>query len=146
MRPGQAAAVWVGRLTGESTPINERNKQMSEFYGRIQGNRGEATRGGTKASGISATAETWHSVIRAEQHMSSASASGHEATVSVSGKHGGSALTLRFDADTLYETSDNPDVQVALQAVRDAMRNADDVAQCVAKQRKTERILREAGV
>lgn len=74
---------------------------MSEFYGILQGSRGEATRCGSKASGIEATAETWGSVIRAEQHTSSTAASGHEATVSVSGKYGGAALVLRFDADTL---------------------------------------------
>lgn len=106
---------------------------MSEFYGRIQGSRGEATRCGSKSSGIEATAETWHSVIRAEQHTSSTTASGHEATVSVAGKYGGSALTLRFDADTLYEQSDNEDVRAALDAVRDAMRRADEVAQAAAK-------------
>lgn len=87
---------------------------MSEFYARIQGSRGEATRCGSKSSGISATAETWHSVIRAEQHGSTQSMSGHEATVNVAGKHGGSALTLRFDADTLYAQSDDPKVRAAL--------------------------------
>jgi len=29
---------------------------MSHFYGRVQGNRGDATRGGSKASGFDATA------------------------------------------------------------------------------------------
>ncbi len=106
---------------------------MSEFYGRVQGSRSEATRCGTSGSGISATAETWHSVIRAEQYCSGAAASGHEATVSVSGKYGGSALTLRFDADTLYAQSDDPKVRAALDKVRDAMRVADEIAQQVAK-------------
>lgn len=109
---------------------------MSEFYARIQGARGEATRCGSKSSGIEATAETWHSVIRAEQHCSSTAASGHEASVSVSGKYGGSALTLRFDADTLYEQSDNPKVRKALDKVRDAMRAADEAAQAARKAAK----------
>lgn len=106
---------------------------MSEFYGRLQGSRGEATRCGTKGSGISVTAESWHSVVRAEQHCSTTAASGHEATVSLSGKYGGSALTLRFDADTLYEQSEDPKVRAALEHVRKAMRRADEAAQAAAK-------------
>lgn len=37
---------------------------MSHFYGVIQGNRGEATRGGSKASGFSATAASWQGSVR----------------------------------------------------------------------------------
>ncbi len=36
---------------------------MSHFYGRIQGNRGEATRSGTKGSGYHATAAIWSGYI-----------------------------------------------------------------------------------
>lgn len=32
---------------------------MSTFYGQIQGNRGAATRGGSKASGYRASAQSW---------------------------------------------------------------------------------------
>lgn len=108
---------------------------MSEFYGRLRGSRGEATRCGTKSSGIKVTAETWHSIIRAEQHTSSTAASGHEATVSIAGKYGGSALTLRFDADTLYAQSEDENVRAALDAVCDAMRQADEIAQRVTRER-----------
>lgn len=102
---------------------------MSEFYGRLQGLAGEATRCGSKSSGIEATAETWGSIVRAEQRMSTTAASGHEATVSVAGKYGGSALTLRFDADTLYAQSDDPKVRAALDKVQDAMQQANEAAQ-----------------
>ena len=108
---------------------------MSAYYGRLQGNRGEATRCGSHASGIAATVETWSSVIRVEQHGSEQSASGSEATVDIGGKYGGSALALRFDADTLYEVSDNEDVKAALAYVRQAMRDADEIAQRVAQER-----------
>lgn len=106
---------------------------MSAYYGRLQGSRGEATRCGSKASGITATAESWGSVIRANQHAVSSAASGSEATVSVEGKYGGACLSLRFDADTLYNMSDDPAVRRALDNVRDAMRAADEIAQRAAK-------------
>ncbi|MCP4900166.1 MAG: hypothetical protein GY906_24610 [bacterium] len=47
---------------------------MSHFYSSIQGNRGEATRCGTKGSGIRATAQSWEgsiSVIMDHDHNSS---------------------------------------------------------------------------
>lgn len=37
---------------------------MSHFYGTIEGNRGEATRGGTKASGLVAQVASWSGAIR----------------------------------------------------------------------------------
>lgn len=36
---------------------------MSKFYGTVQGNRGEATRGGSKNSGIKATAQSWEGSV-----------------------------------------------------------------------------------
>jgi hypothetical protein len=36
---------------------------MSTFYGMVQGNRGVATRGGSKASGFKATAQSWDGSI-----------------------------------------------------------------------------------
>lgn len=36
---------------------------MSEFYGRIQGHRGEATRCGSKSSGIRTVAKSWTSSV-----------------------------------------------------------------------------------
>ena len=33
---------------------------MSEFYGWLQGNRGETTRGGSKSSGILAKIQSWY--------------------------------------------------------------------------------------
>lgn len=38
---------------------------MSHFYGTLQGNRGEATRCGSKASGIVAHAASWQGAVRA---------------------------------------------------------------------------------
>jgi len=39
---------------------------MSHFYSKIQGNRGQATRCGTKDSGVTATAASWTGAIRTE--------------------------------------------------------------------------------
>ncbi len=36
---------------------------MSAFYGMVQGNRGAATRGGSKASGFKTTAQSWDGSI-----------------------------------------------------------------------------------
>jgi len=36
---------------------------MSHFYGRLQGNKGEATRCGTKASGLRVDAASWKGAI-----------------------------------------------------------------------------------
>ena len=37
---------------------------MSEFYGVLQGNRGETTRGGSKKSGIQAALNSWQNRVR----------------------------------------------------------------------------------
>jgi len=37
---------------------------MSRFYGTLQGNRGEATRCGTKSSGVTTYAAGWRGAIR----------------------------------------------------------------------------------
>ncbi len=39
---------------------------MSEFYATIQGNRGSATKGGSKASGIFAVAQSWDGSVRTD--------------------------------------------------------------------------------
>lgn len=39
---------------------------MSTFYGSIQGNRGAATRGGSRSSGIKASAQSWNGSVITE--------------------------------------------------------------------------------
>ena len=39
---------------------------MSHFYGIVRGNRGEASRGGSKVSGYTATAASWSGSIRVD--------------------------------------------------------------------------------
>jgi|SaaInlLV_10m_DNA_2_1039722.scaffolds.fasta_scaffold241269_1 hypothetical protein len=42
---------------------------MGHFYGEIQGNRGEATRMGTKKSGFRAHIRGWHIGVRVRLHV-----------------------------------------------------------------------------
>jgi hypothetical protein len=42
---------------------------MSHFYGTLQGNRGEATRCGTKDSGITTVAASWSGAVRCETYI-----------------------------------------------------------------------------
>lgn len=42
---------------------------MSQFYASIQGNRGEATRGGTKGSGITGHIRGWQGGVRVDGGM-----------------------------------------------------------------------------
>ena len=37
---------------------------MAQFYGTLQGSRGEATRCGTKTSGMEAVAASWNGAVR----------------------------------------------------------------------------------
>lgn len=46
---------------------------MSHFYGDVQGNRGVATRGGSKDSGIEGHIRGWHTGARVECHHDDAS-------------------------------------------------------------------------
>ena len=39
---------------------------MSHFYGTIQGNRGETTRGGSKDSGLTTFAASWKGAVRVD--------------------------------------------------------------------------------
>ena len=44
---------------------------MSHFYGKVKGNRGEATRGGSKASGYTAIAASWNGSVITELFVNS---------------------------------------------------------------------------
>lgn len=45
---------------------------MSHLYGTVQGNRGEATRGGSKGSGIETYAASWRGAIRVKVYYDEA--------------------------------------------------------------------------
>lgn len=100
---------------------------MAEFYVTAVGNRGEATRLGTKSSGVRATVQTWGSVIRTRQYMAP-SGFGHEASIDLEDTHGNRALSLHMDADTIVRNRQDAGVAIALGLVREAVEHLNDVA------------------
>lgn len=111
---------------------------MAQFYGRISGNRGEATRQGSKDSGISAAVETWKSVIRTSQQFLGGSKS-NRASLSIEGKHGGTALHVGFNSDDIMEayTAGNGGVKDALDQVSLAFDELDSALIAYRQQRGT---------
>lgn len=118
---------------------------MATFYSRIQGNRGEATRCGSKDSGVRAEVSTFGNIITTREYTTSYtgdSASGKLASIEVRGglsTGGGTVLHVSFDADSLIQVSDDEDVQNALQAVRDAFDTLDVVVKSVVEEERVER-------
>lgn len=68
---------------------------MSHFYSRIQGNRGEATRCGSKASGITAWAQSW--TARATTYMRHYNGEDHLEVALGDGPSGYTGQRLRLD-------------------------------------------------
>lgn len=108
---------------------------MAEFYGRVQGNRGEATRMGSKHSGIYATAETWGSVLRVEQRTDGRwederTGSEHLSFFALTDKNGWGSGPLRlcFDADLIARHGEDPRVKDAAKNVERAFEFLDRAA------------------
>lgn len=72
---------------------------MAEFRGRLSGNRGPASRLGTKRSGILASANTWRVQVEVEMHTKHAGEPDEYRTVSVIARpyNGGPGLLTLFD-------------------------------------------------
>lgn len=71
---------------------------MSHFYGIISGNRGEATRGGSKDSGYRATAASWQGSVRVYLHHNSATGK-DEARVELQPWHGHGTSRVLYDGN-----------------------------------------------
>lgn len=98
---------------------------MAEFYGRLQGNRGEATRCGSKDSGIRATVESWQTVIRTSHHQMWGGE--RRVMIGVETKYGSTLIpTIVFDADALAKHHDDPEVGYAVQAIVDGFDKLDE--------------------
>jgi hypothetical protein len=91
---------------------------MAHFYGRLQGNRGEATRCGVKSSGIMATVETWESVLRVDQDFRDGR---NEAYVGLQGKYGGTVLGFFLEGDLIVKHGSDDTVSDAIENVRSAV-------------------------
>lgn len=50
---------------------------MAHFYGTLQGNRGEATRSGSKDSGLTAVAASWDGAVKTTLHYDEATGLNH---------------------------------------------------------------------
>lgn len=109
---------------------------MATFYARIQGNRGEATRIGSNASGVRAEVSTYRNIIATREYVADTH-SGFEAGISVRGglsTGGETVLHLAFDANSLIQHADDVAVQEALQDVKDAFDTLDLVVSNVAEE------------
>jgi len=88
---------------------------MSRFYGSLQGNRGEATRQGTPASGIAAHPRGWNVGVRVEGYVNDAGAD--EFAVYITGGSngflaGGRVGVVRLDADGTPVFVTDPEAEV----------------------------------
>jgi SH3-like domain-containing protein len=97
---------------------------MAEFYGRVQGNRGEVHRMGTAASGIETTAESWGSIVHAKMQTASA-VSGHRSRIKVTAKNGNIVMTFSLDTDSLVDYKDEPQVMAKIREAEEAMNRLD---------------------
>jgi len=99
---------------------------MAQFYGRVHGNRGEATRMGSKASGIRATAETWRSVlVVAFRHLDGSDTD--RGSFAIQGKHGSTIFqtSVNFDDVVRAHAADDEGVRDALRKLGDAFSELD---------------------
>ena len=62
----------------------EKGYHMSEFYGQVVGNRGPASRGGSRASGIHVSAQSWDGSVQVKLRRGK----DDELQVNVSTSHG----------------------------------------------------------
>jgi len=69
---------------------------MSHFYGIISGNRGEATRGGSRDSGYRATAASWQGSVQVYLHHN-ADTGIDEARVTLEPWHGAGTSVVLYD-------------------------------------------------
>ena len=69
---------------------------MTHFYGSMEGSRGEATRCGTKSSGISAHVRSWTHGVRADLIASEANGDDRACIEITSGSNGGGRTSHVF--------------------------------------------------
>lgn len=109
---------------------------MSEFYGRTEGQAAtQATRTGSRSSGIASTVETWTSIVRTGMRPSDYTASGHVSEIQVVGKYGGHVLSFYMDTDTLCQVTDDYRVRQAMARVRKEVDRLNVAVADVAKRR-----------
>lgn len=112
---------------------------MSEFYGRLRGQTdNEVTRCGSKISGISATVETWQSVVATRFFTDIEQSSSHMAHIAIRDKIGNfTGFDFFIDADAIAAcASVREELEDELGNVEEALRLLDKKAQQVLAERK----------
>lgn len=99
---------------------------MAHFFGGIQGNRGEATRAGSKDSGISAYVQGWHGRISSRMFSAGDRDMGY---VTLSGGPRGSGesvnITGTINVQALTEAADfDSETQINLRKAREYIQRA----------------------
>lgn len=95
---------------------------MAHFYGRLHGSRGATTRCGTKRSGITATVESWQTIVRATQHCVGET---NLAAITFVTKNGSRLFGVTFNADRVEKYRSDPYVKDALARVEEAFGELD---------------------
>jgi hypothetical protein len=90
---------------------------MAHFYGTIRGQAGDASRLGSKRSGIRSTVETWGAILSANIfHFSGMEAD--ELAVNLSTKHGSTRPLLTItDVDTVAANMDDEKVRRRIERI-----------------------------
>lgn len=96
---------------------------MAEFYGRLRGNRGEATRCGSRASGITATAQSWQTVATLRAYQAETT---KRVSLDIAGKYGGTLLSFDIDADGLQRHRVDEKVSEAIDKLNEAVRGIEE--------------------
>lgn len=92
---------------------------MAEFYGRVQGYRGEVHRTGSVASGIETTAESWGSIVNTKMIVAS-EVSGHRSRIAITDKGGDFVMSFSLDTDSLVDYKDDPKVMGKIRELEQA--------------------------
>lgn len=99
---------------------------MAQFYGTIQGGRGEATRCGTKNSGMRTTCESWSTILEAQAFHA---AGEDHVDVRLKTKYGNTIFSAGVNGERLARVKDDPRVTRALRGLEESFRNVEAAAE-----------------
>lgn len=103
---------------------------MAHFYGSVQGNKGEATRMGSKASGISGYVQGHYSRIRTGMYEENDYDHGSIVIEGGYSARAGRRIDLGYlNTDALVSHGDDPQVDRELAKARNALAKASELAE-----------------
>src|SRR5262249_13144506 len=103
---------------------------MAHFYGRLQGSRGEATRCGTKSSGIAATVRSWDgNLTTILLHNGTCD----EARIKLSPEDISARMMGRFNSPAVMAAlrTDDPAIHAAIDTIQDAFAQLNETAKAI---------------